>query len=113
MATATLRDAIEKSHDVAANSVADVQAHADDLKGDLSGYKDEIMSTVGNMYDSGRKSARKLARSAGDLYDTARDRTMDTVRSATRSAKSHPVTTVAIAAGLGLLFGALLMWRRR
>jgi ElaB/YqjD/DUF883 family membrane-anchored ribosome-binding protein len=113
MATATLRDAIEKSHDVAANAVADIKGHSEDLQSDLSDYKDEIVSAAGSMYRSGKQSAQRLARSAEDMYETARDRTMDTVRSGMRTAKSHPVTTVAIAAGVGLLVGAfLMMWRR-
>jgi len=112
MATATLRDAIEKTHDVAANHVADIEPHMEELKNDLSGYKDEIMSSARSMYKSGRQSAQKLARGAEDMYDKARDYTVDGVRSATRTVKSHPVTTVAIAAGVGLLVGAILMWRR-
>jgi len=112
MATATLQDAIEKSHDVAANSVADITSHAQELHSDLSGYKDEIISAAGSAYRNGKKSARNLADGAGDMYSTARDRTMQGVRSATRAVKSHPTTTVAVAAGLGLLIGAFLMWRR-
>jgi len=112
MATATLRDAIEKSHDVAANAVADIKGHSEELKSDLSGYKDEIMSAAGSMYKSGKQSAQRLARGAEDMYETARDRTLDTVRSGVRTVKSHPVTTVAVAAGIGLLVGAFLMWRR-
>jgi len=112
MATATLRDAIEKSHDVAVNAAADIKGHAEELGSDLSGYKDEIMSAAGSMYQSGKKSAKRLVRGAEDIYETARDRTMDGVRSATRQVKSHPVTTVAVAAGIGLLVGAFLMWRR-
>jgi len=112
MASATLQDAIEKAHDVAANHVADIQGHAQDLKSNLADRKDEMMSSMGSMYDSGRRSARKLARGAEEMYDVARDRTLDGVRSASRTVKSHPVTTVAIAAGVGLLVGAFLMWRR-
>ena len=112
MATATLQDAIEKSHDVAANAAADIKGHAEDLTNDLSGYKDEIMSAAGKMYKSGRKSMGRLANQAEHMYDEARDYTMDSVRSGVRTVKSHPVTTVAIAAGVGLLVGAFLMWRR-
>jgi len=112
MATATLQDAIAKSHDVAVNAVADIKGHAEDLGSDLSGYKDEIMSAAGKMYKSGKQSAQRLARSAEGMYETARDRTMDTVRDGVRTVKSHPVTTVAVAAGVGLLIGAFLMWRR-
>jgi len=112
MATATLRDAIAKSHDASVNAVADIKGHAEDLTSDLSGYKDEIMSAAGSMYKSGKKSAQRLMSSAGDMYETARDRTMDTVRSGVKTVKSHPVTTVAVAAGIGLLLGAFLMWRR-
>jgi len=112
MATATLRDAIEKSHDVAANAAADIKGHAEDLQSDLSGYRDEIVSAAGSLYKSGRQSAKRLARGAEDMYEVARDRTVDTVRSGVRTVKSHPVTTVAVAAGIGLLVGAFLMWRR-
>ena len=112
MATATLQDAIEKSHDVASNAVADIKGHAEDLKDDLPGYKDEIMSAAGNLYKSGRKSVGRFAKQAEHMYDEARDYTVDSVRNGVRTARSHPVTTVAIAAGVGLLVGAFLMWRR-
>jgi len=113
MASATLSDAIEKVHDVAANSVADIQSHASDLKADLPGYKDEIVSAVSNAYDSSKRTAQRAMKSAGRAYDSARDYTVDGVKSATRAVRSHPVTTVAIAAGVGLLVGAFLMLRRR
>ena len=112
MATAALQDAIEKSHDVAANAAADIKGHAEDLKDDLSGYKDEIMSAAGGLYRSGRKSMGRLMNQAEHMYDEARDYTVDSVRSGVRTVRSHPVTTVAIAAGIGLLVGAFLMWRR-
>jgi len=112
MASAALSDAIEKVHDTAANSVADIQSHAGDLKSDLSGYKDEIVSAVGNAYDASKRTAQRAMKGAGNAYDTARDYTVDGVKNAARAARSHPVTTVAIAAGLGLLIGAILMWRR-
>jgi len=112
MASATLSDAIEKVHDASANVVADIKDRAGDLKSDLPGYKDEIMSAVGNAYDSSKKTAQRAMKGAGHMYDSARDYTVDGVKSATRAARTHPVTTVAIAAGLGLLIGAILMWRR-
>jgi len=112
MATATLQDAIEKSHDVSANAAADITEHVEGLKDDLHGYKDEIMSAAGGLYQSGRKQIGRLANQAEHLYDEARDYTVDSVRSGVRTVKSHPVTTVAIAAGVGLLVGAFLMWRR-
>jgi len=112
MATAELQDAIEKSHDVASNVAADIKGHVEGLKDDLPGYKDEIMSAAGKLYKSGRKSMGRWANQAEHLYDEARDYTVDSVRSGVRSVKSHPVTTVAIAAGVGLLVGAFLMWRR-
>jgi len=112
MATATLQDAIEKSHDVSANAVADIKGHVEGLSDDLSGHKDEIMSAARGMYKSGRKQMGRLMNQAEHVYDEARDYTVDSVRSGVRTVKSHPVTTVAIAAGVGLLVGAFLMWRR-
>jgi len=113
MASATLNDAIEKTHDTAANAVAEIQSHSKDLQSDLSGYKDEIVSAVGNAYDSSKKGAQKAMDGAGRAYGVARDYTVDGVKSAARAARSHPVTTIAIAAGIGLLVGSVLMWRRR
>jgi len=94
MASATLNDAIEKSHDVAANAVAEIQSHASDLKSDLSGYKDEIVSAVGNAYDSSKRGAQRAMQGAGRAYDTARDYTVDGVKSAARAARSHPVCRI-------------------
>jgi len=113
MASATLNDAIEKSHDTAANAVAEIKSHANNLKNDLPGYRDEIVSAVGNAYDSSKRTAQRAMDGAGRAYGTARDYTVDGVKTAARAARSHPVTTVAIAAGIGLLVGAVLMWRRR
>jgi ElaB/YqjD/DUF883 family membrane-anchored ribosome-binding protein len=112
MASATLNDAIEKTHDTAANAVADIKSHGGDLKKDLSGYKDEIVSAMSSAYDASKKTGARAMDNAGRAYETARDYTVDGVKSAARAARSHPVTTVAIAAGLGLLVGAVLMWRR-
>lgn len=112
MASATLNDAIEKVHDTAANVAADIKPRVDDLKSDLSGYKEEIVSAVGNAYDASKRGAQRAMKGAGKVYDQARDYTADGVRTAAQAARSHPVTTVAIAAGLGLLVGAILMWRR-
>ena len=112
MASATLNDAIEKSRDTAANTVAEIQSRAGDLKSDLPGYKDEIVSAVGNAYEASKRTAERAMDGAGRAYGTARDYTVDGVKSAARAARSHPVTTVAIAAGIGLLVGAVLMWRR-
>ena len=50
MASATLNDALEKTRDTAANVVADIQSRASDLKADLPGYKDEIVSAMSNAY---------------------------------------------------------------
>jgi ElaB/YqjD/DUF883 family membrane-anchored ribosome-binding protein len=113
MSSATLSNVIEKSHDAAANAVADLKPHVENARAALSSRRDDAASAAGSAYDTARRQGRKVAAGAEHYYDVARDYTVDGVRSATRAARGHPLTTVAIAAGVGLLVGAWLMLSRR
>jgi len=113
MSSATLNNVIEKSHDAAANAVADLKPHMANARASMSNRKDDMASAAGSAYDTARRQGRRVAEGAEHYYDVARDYTVDGVRSATRAVKGHPLTTVAIAAGLGLLVGAWLMLSRR
>jgi ElaB/YqjD/DUF883 family membrane-anchored ribosome-binding protein len=113
MSSATLSNVIEKSHDVAANAVADIKPHVSAALSAAGDHREQLRSAAGDAYDAARKQGRRVARGAEHYYDAARDYTADGVRSATRAARGHPITTVAIAAGLGLLVGAYLMLSKR
>ncbi len=112
MVAEQLNDAIEKVHDSAKNAVADVRSRGEDLRGNLAGYKDEIVSASKRGVEAARKKAHEVSHEAGHAYDVARDYAVSGVRSATKAAKGHPLTTVAIAAGVGLLIGAVLFSSR-
>lgn len=113
MSSTALNNVIEQSHDAAANAVADIKPHLDKARSAVSDHKDHLVSAAGDAYDAARKQGRQFARQAGEYYDTAKDYTTDGVRSAVRAARGHPLSTVAIAAGVGLLVGAILMFDRR
>lgn len=113
MSSTTLSNVIEKSHDAAANAVADLRPHLGRDQSAVADHRDEVVSAAGSAYEAARRQGRRVAEGAERYYDAARDYTVDGVRSATRAARGHPLTTVAIAAGVGLLVGALLMISRR
>jgi ElaB/YqjD/DUF883 family membrane-anchored ribosome-binding protein len=111
MASATLNDAIDKTHDIASNSAAEAKARVNEMRSELATFKDEILSAVNDAYRASRKSAKKAAHEVGDWYDSAKDYTVNGVKHASQTAKSHPVGTLAVAVGLGVLVGALLLRR--
>lgn len=113
MSSTTLTNVIEKSHDAAANAVADLRPHVERAQAALADRKGEAMSAASSAYDTARRQGRRVAEGAEHYYDAAREYTVDGVKSAARAARGHPLTTVAIAAGVGLLVGALLMVSRR
>ena len=113
MVSQALNDAVAKSYDAASNSVADLQPHVDQAREQLSDYKDRGIAAARHAMDSGRKWAKSAANVASGWYDDARGYVSDHAQSAVRTARSHPLATVAIAAGVGLLIGSFLMLSRR
>ncbi|MDB5295113.1 MAG: hypothetical protein JWO31_1096 [Phycisphaerales bacterium] len=99
MSTTQLRDALEKSHDAAANSVAELRVSAQD-----------VMQDAGSR---GRRYVDRAGRQASHAYDVARDRTTEGAEQAWDFVRSRPYTSIAIAAGLGVLVGGLLWARSR
>ena len=99
MATAELRDALAKAHDASANSVAELQHTAHDAMADVGSRGRDMMDRAG--------------KTAGYAYDMARAQTVDGAGQAWDFVRSRPYTSVAIAAGLGVLVGGLLWANRR
>lgn len=113
MVSSSLQGVIDKTHDIASNSVADLKPHAQALRSELGGYKEDFVTAAGSAYDSARRGARQVAGRAGDAYDSAKDYAIDGWKSTSRAARGHPLATVAIAAGVGLLVGAVLVLSKR
>jgi len=112
MASATLRDAMNKVRDPAANAVADLQEYGSRLRDDLS----ERRQQAGGALRDARRAASRHARHVGEElshgYDVAKDYTVQGAREAWGMARRHPTATMAIAVGIGVLIGGLMLSRR-
>ena len=53
-----------------------------------------------------------MSRKAGKQFDRAQDMAVDAMQDASDAMQRYPVSTIAIAAGLGFLLGAFAMGRR-
>ena len=83
------------------------------VRDELLGLKDTVRSGVQDTTEGGRRvvqaaktAAVKTVSSLGDTVVQARDSVGQTI-------SDRPFTAIAIAAGVGALLGAGLMWRRR
>ena len=56
--------------------------------------------------------ASDVSRKAGKQFDRAQDMAVDAVHDAGDAMRSYPLSTIAVAAGLGFLLGAFAMGRR-
>jgi ElaB/YqjD/DUF883 family membrane-anchored ribosome-binding protein len=103
---------MEKVRDPAANAVADLHEHGGKLRDDLA----EHGQRVGRRLRDARKQASRTARQVGDEishgYDIARDYTSRGARDAWSAVRRHPTASIAIAVGVGVLIGGLMLSRR-
>ena len=113
-----VRDFGKAASDASGNIQDDLQALRDDF-GRLAEQVREILATRGSAawqrarssIDSAVSEARDSGRdAAGAAADAMRDVSDNFVEAIDDSLKTRPYTTLAIAAGLGFLFG--ITWRR-
>jgi ElaB/YqjD/DUF883 family membrane-anchored ribosome-binding protein len=109
-----LRDIGKAAADASANAENDLQALRDDFA-KLAAQVAEILDNRGNAawaqaksrVDDAMADAQETGREAVDAMREVSDNFVEAIDS---SLKERPYTTLAIAAGLGFLFGVL--WRR-
>lgn len=82
----------------------DMRNELDKLKSDLVNVKDDLRSLSSSAVSEGRDAARALK-------DNATAQVNEGVDTARHCVQEHPLTTTAIAAGVGLLAGMLLFRR--
>jgi len=111
MSSATLRDAMEKVRDPAANAVADIKQHAARAGNNLADRSSEARGAVRGYMKSARKSAGRFGDEVSHGYDVARDATVHGAEEAWNFVRARPVVSIAIAAGVGVLLGGFLLAR--
>lgn len=65
-----------------------------------------------NIGDEVSDFASDVSRKAGKQFDRAQDRAVDAMQDAGDAMRRYPLSTIAVAAGLGFLLGAFAMARR-
>jgi len=111
MSSATLRDAMEKVRDPAANAVADLKSHAQQFGNDLADHSRDARGAMRGYMKSARKSASRMGNEMSHGYDVARDATVHGAEEAWNFVRARPVVSIAIAAGVGVLLGGFLLAR--
>ncbi len=95
---------VESVKDAARSLARDASSDAAELGGDLGHLKDEIVSAVKQAFASARETG-------SDACENAVDRTSEVAKKLGDSVTENPLTSIAVAAGVGLLLG-LFMFRR-
>jgi ElaB/YqjD/DUF883 family membrane-anchored ribosome-binding protein len=98
---------MEKVRDPAANAVADIKEHTQRLGSDLADRSSDARSAMRGAF----KSAGRMGREVSHGYDVARDYTVHGAEEAWSFVRARPVVSIAIAAGVGVLLGGLLLAR--
>ncbi len=80
---------------------------------ELSDLKDTVRSGVHDSTESGKRVVQAAGAAAINTVSGLHKSAMRTRDQVGRSISERPFTAVAIAAGVGALLGAGLMWRRR
>ncbi|QOV90064.1 hypothetical protein [Humisphaera borealis] len=112
MSSSSVRDVIDKARDPAANAVADIRDRAGHLRDDMAEHGREAAGYLRDAARSARKTAGKVGDEVAHGYDVARDYTTRRAQEAMSLVHKHPAAAIAIAAGLGVLIGGLLLARR-
>jgi ElaB/YqjD/DUF883 family membrane-anchored ribosome-binding protein len=72
----------------------------------------QATETARNMGEEVSDFASDVSRKAGKQFDRAQDMAVDAMNDASDAMQRYPITTIAVAAGLGFLLGAFAMARR-
>jgi len=123
--SSTGRDAAKEAKEAARDIGKAAAAAADDLQADLQALRDDVnrlASQISDILDSRGSAAWRKARSNVEgVISDVQDKGMEAVGAVREvgdtmadaideSLKRRPYTTLALAAGIGFVFGA--MWRR-
>lgn len=83
------------------------------VRDDLTTLNGALRSGVHDAVESGRKVVGAASATATDLARGAREAAYDARERVGRTISDRPYTSVAVAAGVGAVLGAFLMFRRR
>ena len=72
----------------------------------------QAAETARNIGEDVSDFASDVSRKAGKQFDRAQDMAVDAMQDAGDAMRRYPISTIAIAAGLGFLLGAFAMARR-
>lgn len=111
MTNSTVHNVIEKTRDAAANAVADLPERAGELRDQVAERANEACGTLRRAASSARQAAHRIGDEVSHGYDVARDYAVRHGRDAVSMVQRHPAAAIAIAAGLGVLIGGLLLAR--
>lgn len=111
MSSPTLRDAMEKVRDPAANSVADLKLNAQRVSDEMAERSRDSRSRMRGAMKSARRTASRVGGEVSHGYDVARDYTVRGAEETWSFMRSRPVMSIAIAVGVGVLIGGLLLAR--
>ena len=101
-ASAISDNGVESVKDAARHLAHDASSDATELGGDLAHLKDEIVNAVKQAFASARETG-------SDACENAVDRTSDAAKRLGDSVTANPLTSIAVAAGVGLLLGLFML----
>ncbi len=107
----SVNEVLEKVRDPAANAVAELGERATDLRDRVADKAEEVGGRLRQAARGARDVAHRVGDEVGHGYDVAKDYAVRHGREAVSLVQRHPVATIAIAAGLGVLIGGLLLAR--
>lgn len=108
----SVSDVLEKVRDPAANAVADITERAGELNDGLAETADQVRGRMRQMARSARDAAHRIGDEVSHGYDVAKDYAVKHGRDAVSLVQRHPTAAIAIAAGIGVLIGGLLLAKR-
>jgi ElaB/YqjD/DUF883 family membrane-anchored ribosome-binding protein len=103
---------MQKVRDPAANAVADLRQYGTAMQDDLAERGRSASGAFRNASRSASRNARRLGREITHGYEAARDYTSRGANEAWTTVQRHPTASIAIAVGLGVLIGGLMLSRR-
>jgi ElaB/YqjD/DUF883 family membrane-anchored ribosome-binding protein len=105
------RDAMKQSARAMSAGSEDIQADIDALRSDIADLAKQLAKIASTKGNSAFRHAKSGAEDTiADLEKWAHNKGDDVTEAITNSVQAKPYTTLAIAAGLGFLFGT--SWRR-
>jgi ElaB/YqjD/DUF883 family membrane-anchored ribosome-binding protein len=79
-----------------------------EVKTDLLQLKEDVMAAVRSAIAAARDGVYSGGEKVTEAYDAARERGAEAVENVEKSVSRHPLTSIAIAAGVGMLVGLFM-----